>query len=206
MPQVNPFSQAARLQLQLPDWLVDHSQGRVHFPEPRERMALVIAAARRNVEEGGGPFAAAIFERDTGLLVSLGVNLVVPAGLSMLHAEMLAFALAQQKLGSFDLGRPDLPAHELVTSSEPCAMCFGATFWAGIKHLVIGARNEDALEVGFDEGPKPVDWIEELGARGISVERDLLRTEAVEVLRHYAKGGGELYNGRGAGSLLLPTA
>jgi tRNA(Arg) A34 adenosine deaminase TadA len=163
-------------------------------------MALVIAAARRNIEEGtGGPFAAAIFERDTGVLVSLGVNLVVPAGLSMLHAEMLAFALAQQKLGSFDLGRAGLPAHELVTSSEPCAMCFGATFWAGVKHLLIGARNEDALAVGFDEGPKPDNWIEELNRRGISLERDLLRAEAAEVLRHYANIGGGIYNGRGTG-------
>lgn len=194
------FSQAQSLSLELPTWLAAFTQGRLCFPEPRERMALVVAAARRNVEEGGGPFGAAIFERDSGILVSLGVNLVVPAGLSMLHAEMLAFALAQQKLGTFDLGRPGLPAHELVTSSEPCAMCFGASFWAGIKHLVIGARNEDALAVGFDEGPKPADWVAELNDRGISLERDLLRAEAVEVLRHYARLGGDIYNGRGLSS------
>lgn len=200
MSEQYPFTQSNHLRVQLPDWLAGHSGGQVRFVSPQERMALVIAAARRNIEEGtGGPFAAAIFERDTGVLVSLGVNLVVPAGLSMLHAEMLAFALAQQKLGSFDLGRAGLPAHELVTSSEPCAMCFGATFWAGVKHLLIGARNEDALAVGFDEGPKPDNWIEELNRRGISLERDLLRAEAAEVLRHYANIGGGIYNGRGTG-------
>lgn len=164
---------------------------------PEERMALVIDAARRNIREGaGGPFAAAIFERKSGFLVALGVNLVVPAGLSMLHAEMLAFALAQQRLGSYDLGQSGLPAHELVTSSEPCAMCFGATFWSGVRHLCIGARNEDALAVGFDEGPKPSDWVHELDLRGISVERDLLRNEAVAVLREYHSRGGDIYNGR----------
>lgn len=199
--------QPACLHLDMPGWLAGHAQGQTHFPSPKERMALVMGAARRNIREGaGGPFAAAIFERDSGLLVALGVNLVVPGGLSMLHAEMLAFALAQRRLGVYDLGQPGLPAHELVTSSEPCAMCFGATLWAGVKHLSIGARNEDALAVGFDEGPKPHDWVHELGLRGISVEADLLRDEAIAVLREYQRSGGDIYNGRaGEGCLLKRT-
>ena len=42
-----------------------------------KRMTLVIEAARCNVAEGtGGPFAAAVFEMESGRLVSLGLNLV----------------------------------------------------------------------------------------------------------------------------------
>ena len=40
-----------------------------------ERMAVAIAVAGENVERGtGGPFGAAIFERESGHLVSVGMN------------------------------------------------------------------------------------------------------------------------------------
>lgn len=112
----------------LPLWVEEYLTSFDFAATDEERMALVIGAARRNVrEDTGGPFAAAVFESATGRLLSLGVNLVVPRGLSMLHAEMVAFALAQERLGSYDLGGPGVAAHELVTSTEPCAMCLGAT-------------------------------------------------------------------------------
>ena len=130
-------------------------------------MSLVIEAAQRNISEGtGGPFAAAVFEMESGKLISLGVNLVLSQGLSILHAEMVAFALAQKKIGSYDLGRYDLPAHELVTSIEPCAMCFGAIPWSGVRRVIAGARDADARSIGFDEGPKMKDWRSELEKTG----------------------------------------
>ena len=46
----------------------------------------------------------------------------------------------------------DLLADEMVASTQPCAMCLGATPWSGIRRLVCGARDEDAEEIGFDEG------------------------------------------------------
>jgi len=86
--------------------------------------------------------AAAIFESESGRLVSLGgVNLVTSEGLSILHAETLALALAQHKPGTYDLGRYDLPAHELVTVTEPSAMCLGAIPWSGVRRLITGARD-----------------------------------------------------------------
>ena len=65
--------------------------------------------------------------------------------------------------------------------------------------LVIGARDEDARRIGFDEGDKPPDWITRLRARGIEVEQDVAREEATSVLEAYARGGGPIYNsGNGA--------
>jgi tRNA(Arg) A34 adenosine deaminase TadA len=110
----------------------------------------------------GGPFGAAVFEEQSGRLLATGVNLVVAAGCSLLHAEVVALLLAQQRLGRFDLGGEGLPVCELVTSAEPCAMCFGAVLWSGVKSLVCAARREDVERLGFDEGPKPVDWPAEL--------------------------------------------
>lgn len=166
-------------------------------------MHLVISASRRNVEEGsGGPFAAAVFQRDSGVLVSLGVNLVVSGKLSMLHAEMVAITLAQQSLGVFDLGGVGmdgraLPAHELVSSCEPCAMCFGAIPWSGVRQLLTGAAAEDAEAIGFDEGPKVGRWQRALEQRNIRVVTGVLRSEAAAVLQEYRCRGGVAYNGRG---------
>lgn len=192
-----PF-QPETLNIQLPAWLEGFLREHAGIlPTTEERMALVIEAARRNVSQGtGGPFAAAVFEAGSGKLVALGVNLVVPGGLSMLHAEMLALALAQKKTGSYDLGRPGFPAHELVTSTEPCAMCFGAIPWSGVRRVVTGARDADARSVGFDEGPKMATWRKELEQRGIATLCDVGREAAAQVLRDYAASGGKIYNSR----------
>lgn len=190
--------QPETLKIQLPEWVDDFLRGRAAcISSPRERMALVIEAARLNVSQGtGGPFAAAVFESESGKLVSLGVNLVVSGGLSMLHAEMVALALAQKKTGGYDLGRRDLPAHELVASTEPCAMCFGAIPWSGVRRLITGARDADARSIGFDEGPKMKEWRSELEKRGIATLCDVEREAAAEVLRDYSRQGGEIYNSR----------
>lgn len=185
------------IEISLPQWLQEYMVSVACIPELVDRMAFVIEASRRNIlEKTGGPFAAAVFERDSGRLVSLGVNLVEREGLSLLHGEMVALALAQKALGTYDLGAPGLPAHELVTSTEPCAMCFGALPWSGIRRLVTAARDGDARSIGFDEGPKPDDWRAALQERGIQVICDVHREQAVAVLRDYARGGGLIYNAR----------
>lgn len=189
------------LHIELPGWLDlflrDHP---AVFPSINARMSFVIEASQRNVAEGtGGPFAAAVFESESGQLVSLGVNLVASEGLSMLHAEIIALALAQKKAGGYDLGRRDLPGHELVTSSEPCAMCLGAIPWSGVRRVIIGARDSDVRALGFDEGAKIETWRDELEKRGIAVIRDVERDAAVRVLRGYARQGGIIYNARSEG-------
>lgn len=189
--------QPEQISFSLPAWLAVLLAHAGDTPDIQQRMSLVISAARGNVEAAtGGPFAAGIFERDSGQLVSLGVNLVTTQGLSMLHAEMVAITVAQRRLGAYDLGGPGLPALELVTSTEPCAMCFGAIPWSGIRRVVTGARDADARAIGFDEGPKPDDWIAELTERGIAVVTDVQRSAAKAVLDDYLSGGGRIYNSR----------
>jgi tRNA(Arg) A34 adenosine deaminase TadA len=180
--------------LRLPAWVAQRLPQRC--PSDEERMRLVIETAAANVAHGGGPFAAAVFERASGVLVAAGVNRVVASGCSLAHAEMMAIALAQVRLGTYDLAAVGLPAHELVTSSEPCAMCFGALPWSGITRLVCGARAADARAIGFDEGPKPRAWVAALEVRGIRVRRDVLRVEARAVLKAYRVEGGPIYSSR----------
>ncbi len=161
------------------------------------RMSFVLEAARQNIiENKGGPFAAAVFESSTGRLVSLGVNLVTSENLSILHAEIVALCLAQRVLGTYDLGADGL-THELVSSSQPCTMCFGATLWSGIRRVIVGARDDDVRRLGFDEGPKIANWRFELERRGIETVVDVLRDDAIAVLKTYSSQGGQIYGGRG---------
>jgi tRNA(Arg) A34 adenosine deaminase TadA len=191
------FQQPREIHFTLPEWLESYADTYNPSPSLNERMKFVIEASRKNIEEGsGGPFAAAVFERETGELVSLGVNLVVNQKSSILHAEMVAIALAQMKLCAYDLGGHDMPSHELVTSAEPCAMCFGAILWSGVRHLAFGAFSKDAMAIGFDEGPKPEHCIQELESRGIQVTSGVEREAACEVLQLYARNGGKIYNSR----------
>ena len=181
--------------LRLPGWVPAWLRARAKPGRGAQaRMQLAIALARENATRGsGGPFGAAVFERASGRLVAVGVNLVVASGCSHAHAEMVALALAERARGGFDLGAAGLPAHELVASSEPCAMCFGAIPWSGVRSLLCGARARDAEAIGFDEGAKPARWVAALERRGISVRRDVLRAEAREVLESYARSGGIVY-------------
>ena len=186
------------LVVKVPDWVETAVPGPDHvYKTVEERMGLAIRLSRLNIGNNtGGPFGAAVFDIGTAKLVSAGVNLVVPSRWSGGHSEMVACAVAQQLLKTHDLGGPGLPALELVTSTEPCAMCFGAIPWTGVCRLACGASDEDARRIGFDEGPRPADWVRQLEIRGIEVRLGVLREEARQVLDDYASRKGIIYNGR----------
>ena len=179
----------------LPSWIERFIETAPNsFPGEEEQMRFVIALARGNVRHGtGGPFAAAVFD-GKGRLVAPGINMVTASNCSVLHAEIVALMLAQKALARYDLGDGGKQRFDLVATTEPCAMCFGAVPWSGVRHLVCGARDEDARAIGFDEGPKLPDWVSALSSRGITVRRDVLREEATAVLREYVAAGGVIYN------------
>ena len=183
----------AQVHLTLPPWVHELDIHARRFPDAESQVALAIDLSARNVGAGsGGPFGAALFDGE-GRLLGVGVNRVVPQTCSVAHAEMMAFMTAQQRLQRFRLNDPELALAgpvTLATSAQPCCMCYGASFWAGIDRLLIGARAEDVMELTeFDEGPLPADWIGELERRGITVQRDLLREQARAVLRQYGESG-----------------
>jgi tRNA(Arg) A34 adenosine deaminase TadA len=181
--------------VEVPGWLVPLLDAPPVLPRRPDRMRLAVDLARENVHRGsGGPFGALVVASETGQVVSAGVNLVVASHNSTAHAEMLALQLAEASLRTYDLGSAPGGPYELVTSVEPCVMCLGAVLWSGVTTLVCGARDEDAHAIGFDEGPKPVHWVDRLGGRGIGVVLDLLREESAAVLAEYRAGGGEVYN------------
>jgi tRNA(Arg) A34 adenosine deaminase TadA len=186
---------AARVEICLPGWLEQRLETLPRVPDRTSRMRLAVQLAAENVARGtGGPFGALVADPRTGQVLSLGVNVVVATGNCTAHAEMVALQLAEASVGSLAL--TSAGGFELVTSVEPCTMCLGAVVWSGVSTLVCGARDEDARAVGFDEGPKPLQWVEQLASRGISVVLDLCREESRAVLRDYAEHGGTIYGAR----------
>ena len=184
------------VQVDYPAWVDGAVDWDARYPGDEDRMRVAIALSRENVErDTGGPFGAAIFERDSGALVAVGMNSDVRLNNCTLHGEMVAFMLAQQRLRSFTLGAEGMPAHEIVSSCEPCAMCLGATLWSGVRRLVYGAMREDATRLAFDEGPVFPESYRYLEARGLEIVRGVLREEATAVLELYRSGGGAVYNG-----------
>jgi tRNA(Arg) A34 adenosine deaminase TadA len=179
--------------LALPDWIQELAgDPERRYRDPKERLRLAVELARGNVEhDTGGPFGAAIFDLESGRLIAPGVNRVIPASCSVAHAETLAIMLAQSRLGTFDLRT--LGSYELATRAEPCALCYGALPWSGIRCLAYGATREDVQAIGFDEGDKPQDWAEALERRGIQVVHALLRDEAREALQSYRRRNGTIY-------------
>jgi tRNA(Arg) A34 adenosine deaminase TadA len=190
---------ATRFELTLPDWATD-AMGAMpaRITADDARMRWVIELARANVaRDTGGPFAAAVFEEETGRPVAIGVNRVVPGRCSSAHAEVMALSLAQQAVAGHDLGGPGQPAHQIVVNWAPCAMCCGAICWSGVRSVVIaGSGPEMESLTGFDEGPIHPCWQDELRRRGIAVHEGLLRNEALEAFREFAASGRPVYNGR----------
>ncbi len=153
------------------------------------RMALTISLSRHNVERGGGPFGATVFQGSR--LVAAGVNLVLDSGLTIAHAEIVAMMRAQRALAQ--LPHATAEPCSLLASTEPCCQCFGALVWSGIRRLTCGANTADAEAIGFDEGPKPEAWVQSLESRGITVTQGIRREEARVVLAEYVRRGGVIY-------------
>ncbi|MFE2676075.1 nucleoside deaminase [Streptomyces hygroscopicus] len=134
----------------------------------------------RTVEEGtGGPFAALVLDSDTGDVVSAGVNLVLSANVAPAHAEVVALSLAQTRVGDWNPGTDPARPRALVVNAQPCVMCLGTLIWSGVKALDFSVPGFEAERItGFDEGPVPADWREQLESAALPSTRGCSRKSA----------------------------
>lgn len=184
------------IHIEYPGWVDDAVDWTRRYTTDEDKMRLAIDLSRENVVRGtGGPFGAAIIEQRTGELVAVGMNSVVRLNNCTLHGEMVAFMMAQSRLGCFSLHQEGGPVYELATSCEPCAMCLGATLWSGVRRVLCGAHRDDARRLNFDEGPVFPESHAYLEARGIEIVHGVLRDEANAVLELYRSNKGVIYNG-----------
>ena len=109
-------------------------------------MPDALALARQAMAKGEVPVGAVIYHHGTKSVIARAHNLVEERGDCTAHAEMLAIAQAQKRLGSKSLKECDI-----WVSLEPCAMCAGALAHARIARIYYAA--EDKKGGAIDHGP-----------------------------------------------------
>lgn len=110
----------------------------------KELLGLAIKIAGEGIVDGAGPFGAVITMN--GDIIASSGNRVVLDSDPTAHAEILAIRKAASVLNTHDLN-----GCVLYASCEPCPMCLGAIYWAGIKKVVYSASRHDAASAGFND-------------------------------------------------------
>ncbi|MEO5365513.1 MAG: nucleoside deaminase [Magnetococcus sp. WYHC-3] len=113
----------------------------------RQHLDLALRLAREKMLAGeGGPFGAVIADSASGALVTTGWNQVLVSGDPTAHAEVVAIRRAAALRGGYNLA-----GWTLYSSCEPCPMCLGAVYWAGLDAVWFAASRLDAAQAGFSD-------------------------------------------------------
>jgi tRNA(Arg) A34 adenosine deaminase TadA len=133
--------------------------------------------ARRAMTHGNHPFGAVLVDQHGNVLLEVE-NGYMPSHDRTAHAERL---LATQACTT--LSADVLKTATLYSSAEPCAMCAGAMYWAGIGRLVYGLSEHRLREFtgNHPENPTldlPCRKVFEGGQRATEVVGPLLEDEA----------------------------
>ena len=110
----------------------------------RKFLLRAVEIALNGIKNEGGPFGAVITLDN--IIISEAYNKVVLSNDPTAHAEVLAIRQAASVLNKHNLDKCTL-----YTSCEPCPMCLGAIYWAGIKKVVYACDRSDAEEAGFSD-------------------------------------------------------
>jgi tRNA(Arg) A34 adenosine deaminase TadA len=105
--------------------------------------------ARRALTHGNHPFGAILVAADGTVLIE-AENGYMPARDGTAHAERLASTQACTTLSPAILSTATL-----YSSAEPCAMCAGAIYWAGIGRLVYGLSEHRLRDITGDHPENP---------------------------------------------------
>lgn len=141
-------------------------------------MRLAIAASREALDAGNKPYGAVLVSAGGDFLHVAG-NSQYTSGDPTAHAELVLVREAAARLGA-----AALVGATVYASGEPCAMCAGALFWAGVRRVVFAAPNQ-VMNRMFGGDTLPIQCAEVLagGSRRVQVDGPILEAEAVAVLR-----------------------
>ncbi len=175
-------------------------------PHANRRIRFVTAAARRAYDEallrksfevakrsraaGDHPFGSVLGDGEGNILMEQGNGYSSEGNDRTAHAERL---LSSRAARAYDL--KFLAQCTLYTSAEPCAMCAGAIYWAGIGRVVYG-QTEKALKAqtgAHEENPTldlPCETVFKAGQRPTEIVGPLLEDEAAELQADFWEGRG----------------
>ena len=149
------------------------------------------SVAKRAREAGDHPFGSVLADRDGNVLREQGNGYSSEGGDRTAHAERLLASWAAK-----NLTLEQLRDCTLYTSAEPCAMCSGAIYWAGIGRVVFGQTERDlkAQTGAHEENPTldlPCHMVFEAGQRPTEIVGPLLADEAAQLQADFWKDKGQ---------------
>ncbi|MGD0563126.1 MAG: nucleoside deaminase [Roseiarcus sp.] len=141
--------------------------------------------ARRAREQGDHPFGSILVGPDGAILREQGNGYSAEGGDMTAHAERLLATWASKTYGPAFLAQCTL-----YSSAEPCAMCSGAIYWAGIGRVVYGQSEKSlkAMTGAHAENPTldlPCRVVFAAGQRAVEVVGPLLADEAAALQRDF---------------------
>lgn len=141
--------------------------------------------ARRSREGGDHPFGSILADHDGNVLLEQCNGYSSEGGDRTAHAERL---LATRAGKAYDLDF--LAGCTMYTSAEPCAMCSGAIYWAGIGRVVFGLSERQMKQLTGDhvENPTldlPCHIVFAAGQRPTEVVGPMLAEEAAKLHEEY---------------------
>jgi tRNA(Arg) A34 adenosine deaminase TadA len=134
----------------------DRADESVNQDEHYLRLALKVAQQARAA--GNHPFGAILVGPDGAVLMEAG-NAHANAGDRTGHAERVLMTRA-----SMAYTAEFLAGCAMYASAEPCAMCAGSAYWAGVSRVVYGLSERD---LGRLIGPHPENLTMDLPCRTV---------------------------------------
>ena len=141
-------------------------------------MRRCFTLAQTAVDEGNEPFGALLVK--DGRIIMTSRNTVNTDQNTTHHAETNLIAAVSREYGP-----KTLHGATLYTSAEPCPMCCGAIYMAGISGVVYGLSTERLEALSGFKAEIPARPIFSLGDRKITVSGPLLEQEAERIIRDY---------------------
>jgi tRNA(Arg) A34 adenosine deaminase TadA len=148
------------------------------MPDDLAHLRAAFAVAARARADGDHPFGAILVGPDGAVLLEQGNGFTTEGGDMTAHAERLLATRASKTYGPAFLA-----GCTIYVSAEPCAMCAGAIYWAGIGRVVYG-QAEAALKAATGNHPEnptlalPCRTVFAAGQRHVEVVGPMLEDEA----------------------------
>jgi tRNA(Arg) A34 adenosine deaminase TadA len=153
--------------------------------------------AKQSRLNGDHPFGALLADAGGKVLMEQGNGFSAEGGDMTAHAERLLATRASRAYRAALLA-----SCTLYTSAEPCAMCAGAIYWAGIGRVVFG-QTEKSLKTSTGDHPEnptldlPCRTVFAAGQRKVEVIGPLLEQEAKALQDDFWREHDKRSDGRG---------
>ena len=150
--------------------------GKEEFMSNDHRGFIEQAIELANQAKGNGnhPFGALLVQ--DGEVVLTAVNTVNTQNDITHHAELNLVSAASRQFSASELAEMTL-----YTSTEPCAMCAGAIYWAGIRKVVYGCSANKVSRIAGDSLVIPCREVFVRGAEPTDVIGPVFESEAEKV-------------------------